>query len=310
MNLDRVCQVERLTVDEETIITEFNLCPGGSAANTIYGLAKLGIKTGFIGAIGDDTDGRMLINALQEAKADTGRIRVKEEAQTGSALCLSDKAGKRAIYVFPGANSFLSIDDVDISYVNQAKILHISSFVEDKQFAMILKLIKKLKPSVKLSFAPGALYAAKGLKALSPILKRTSILFVNSSELKQITGEDMKKGTRICLELGCQMVAVTLGKGTQYRGRTTTSYIRDKNKKYVVAAVKQGAVKVVDTTGAGDAFCAGFLYGLFRGKDPEKSGRIGDIVAKFCISEVGARDGLPTLKKLAERYRKLYGEKM
>lgn len=310
MNLDRLCRVERLTVDEESTIIESTISPGGSAANTIYGLSRLGVKTGFIGAIGEDSDGRVLLDSFHKAKVDTSRMRIKDESQTGVALCLSDKSGMRAIYLLPGANNLLFHEDIDTDYINQTKIFHVSSFVNEKQYKMVKKLVTKLEPSVKLSFAPGALYAAKGLEALTPILKRTYVLFINSSELKQITGEDMKKGTRICLELGCQMVVVTLGKGTQYSGRKTTSYIRDRNKRYVVEAVKQDKATVVDTTGAGDAFSAGFLYGLLKGKDPQKCGRIGDIVAKFCISAVGARDGLPTRQQLYARYQQIYAEKL
>jgi ribokinase len=309
MNADRLYQVERLTIDEETIILESKLSPGGSAANTIHGMAKLGIIAGFIGAIGEDSDGRMLIDTFHHFGVDTSRVRIKERTPTGLALCLSDQCGKRAIYVQPGANNLLTLEDIDINYVNHVPLLHTSSFVSDRQFSMQQEVFKRLNPSVRISFAPGSLYAVKGLDALIPLLEKTYVLFLNEEELRQITGKDIADGTEICLQQGCKIIAVTLGSGTGYKGKTAACYIRDADAEYVVAAVNE-RVPVVDTTGAGDAFAAGFLYGILREKSREVCGRIGDIVARFCISQAGARDGLPDLEQLKERYRQIYGEEL
>jgi ribokinase len=309
MNTDHIYRVEHLTADEETTILELQLCPGGSAANTIHGLAKLGESTGFIGAIGDDTEGKMLMDTFHWFGVDTGRVRLKEETQTGSALCLSDRSGKRAIYVMPGANGLLTLEDIDIDYINHALLFHTSSFVGETQFTMQKEVIKRIKPTVMVSFAPGALYAKRGLKALSPLLGKTFVLFLNEKELKQITGKDIAEGATICLQQGCKIVVVTLGRGTSYKGVTAASYILDSSGEYVIKTVNQ-TTTAVDTTGAGDAFAAGFLYGLLNERGPEICGRLGDIVARFCISQPGARDGLPNPDQLAEEYREIYGEEL
>jgi len=297
---------------------ESTLSPGGSAANTIYGLAKLGVNTGFIGAIGDDAEGKILVRDFEIIGVDTSQIKVKPGLKTGSVLCLSDRLGRRSLYIVPGANNLLTMDDLDLTYINQARILHLSSFADDKQFKMLLELISRLDSSVKLSFAPGALYAAKGLKALAPILDRTYALFINQNEIRQLTGQDVPAGAESCLKQGCHIIAVTLGKGmrlelgkgTERRRAMPVCYIRDAENEYTIESTGRDIAYEVETTGAGDAFATGFLYGLLKGKGLELCGRLGDIVAQFSISKIGARQGFPTLAELAHRYQELYNKQL
>lgn len=310
LNVDHIYQVEHLLDDGESVVKDSMVTPGGSAANTIYGLAKLGVNTGFIGVIGDDDGGKMLLGDFQSVGVDTSQIKIKSQARTGSTLCLSEPSGRRSIYVLPQANNLLTFDDLDLSYINQSKIVHLTSFVGDRQFRLSLDLVSQLDQSVMVSFSPGALYASKGLKTLKPILSRSYILFINQDEIEQITGQDFTAGAKTCLEEGCRIVAVTLGKGVSWRNVTATSYIRDAESEYIVEATNQKAGSVLDTTGAGDAFTAGFLYGLLKGSRLKESGRLGDIVARFSTAKVGARKGLPALKQLSQRYRELYHQEL
>jgi ribokinase len=310
LNMDNIYQVERILEDGETVTRESASFPGGSAANTIYGLAKLGVSTGFIGAVGNDTAGRALLRDFHRVSVDTSQIRIKQEAKTGSTLCLSDKLNSRSIYLTPGANSRLAPEDLDLDYINQAAMLHVSSFVDDMQFQILLELMEKLGSSVQLSFSPGALYAARGLQALQPVLARTDIIFINKSEIRQLTGEDFKAGAQICLNQGCRLVVVTLGKGANLKAGTAVSYIKTADSEYMVMSSQPDTKPASDTTGAGDAFATGSLYGLLNGKNLEECGRFGDIVARFSIAQIGARQGLPTLGELAQRYRQLYNQQL
>jgi ribokinase len=310
LNIDHIYKVERILDDGEAVVLEAGSSPGGSAANTIYGLAKLGMKTGFGGVVGDDADGKTLLRDFQAVGVNTSRIRVKHGAKTGSVLCLSDKLGRRSLYVLPGANNQLSMDDLDLAYINQAGMLHLSSFADDRQLKVVLELADRLDSSVKLSFAPGALYAIKGLKNLAPILKRTHLLFLNQSEIRQLTGEDVTSGAKSCLRQGCQRVVVTLGTGGKLGKATAIGYIRDAEHEYIIEPPSRETGTEVDTTGAGDAFAAGFIYGLLKGKGPEECGQLGSIVAQLCIAKTGAREGLPTLKELAQHYLKLYNQEL
>ena len=318
LNIDHLYKVEHILEDGETVVIETKSSPGGSAANTIYGLAKLGVSAGFSSVVGDDAEGKLLIQDFQRVGVDTSQIKVKPGAKTGSVLCLSDRLGRRSLYVTPGANNLLTMDDLDLTYINQARMLHLSSFADDRQFKILLKLMDGLDSSTKLSFAPGALYAAKGLKALSPILSKTHILFINQNEIKQLTGEDIINGAESCLEQGCSIIVVTLGKGVKLelgkgisrRTVIATGYIRDAEHEHAIQPSDQEIVSPADTTGAGDAFATGFLYGLLKGKGLEECGRLGDIVAHFSITKLGTRQGFPTPNQLAQRYRALYSEQL
>jgi len=314
LNMDYLYRVERIIGDGETVIKETKSSPGGSAANTIYGLAKLGVNTGFIGVVGDDADGKLLVQSFQKAGVDTSQIKAKSKAKTGSVLCLCDKLGRRSLYVVPGANNLLSTDDLDLTGINQAKMLHLSSFADDKQLKLLLELMGRL--STKLSFAPGSIYARKGLKALAPILNKTHVLFINHYEIQQLTGEDITTGAESCLKQGCNIVVVTLGKGMKLRlgeeikpeSVRVICYIRSGKNGYVLKTNRQSKVSEVETTGAGDAFATGFLYGLLNNKGLEECGYLGDIAAKLSISKVGARQGLPTLTELTQSYQRFHIE--
>ena len=314
MNMDYLYKVEHIVEDGETVVTETKSSPGGSAANTIYGLARLGVNAGFSGVVGGDDEGKLLIQDFQKAGVDTSQVRIKPEAKTSSVVCLSDRLGRRSLYVIPGANDLLTMDDLDVTYINRAGMLHISSFADDRQFKILLDLMERLDSSVRLSFSPGTLYAAKGLKALAPILSRTHIMFINRREIKRLTGKDVVGGAEICLEQGCSIIVVTLGRGQKLelsRGVVTAiGYIRDVESEYAIQASSQDAVPPADTTGAGDAFATGFLYGLLKGKSPEECGRLGNIVAQFSIGKIGAREGLPTLDQLSQRYKELYSKQL
>jgi len=318
LNIDHLYRVERILGDGETVADEAGMFPGGSSANTIYGLAKLRMMAGFIGVVGDDAEGKILMQDFQKVGVDISQIKVKPGVRTGSALCLSDKLGRRSLYVSPGANSLLTMDDLNLTYINQAKWLHLSSFVDDKQFNILPELMNGLDPHTKLSFSPGVLYAKKGLRPLAPMLSRTHVLFLNQSEIHQLTREkDVRAGTECCLRQGCDVIVVTLGKGTRlesgegvsHKAVTAAGYIRDAKTEHIIEPRNQSIISE-DTTGAGDAFATGFLYGLLKGKSLEKCGRLANIVAEFSITRVGAREGLPNSTELAHRYQKLYSEQL
>jgi ribokinase len=310
MNIDHLCRVKELVTDGEQSVTGFVSIPGGSAANTICGLARLGFKTGFVGAIGSDKSGKALVNDFKTAGVDTSQIRVKK-AETGATTCISDKLGRRAIYVSPGANNLLDQKDVNLAYLNQAKLVHMSSFADDRQLKMQVALVKKLKSSVKLSLAPGMIYVTKGLKALTPLLKKTFVVFMNREEIERLTGKDVPSGARELVKIGCRIVVVTLGKGLD-RGKSgmVTAYILDGVKEHEVISKWVVRKSGPETTGAGDAFAAGFLFGSLKGKGIEECGILGDLVAGLAIKKVGARTGLPTLSQLSHEYLKRTGQKL
>ncbi len=254
---------------------------GGSAANTIVALARLGKRVGFIGNVGNDEEGKEMLRDFEKEKVDTTGIK-KINDKTGLALCFVDSSGERALYVYPGANNFLSIDEERLNYAKKAEILHLSSFVGGASIEEQKKLVEEIK-DVKISFAPGELYASKGLEFVKELLSESYVVFLNKREIKLLTGKNYEEGAEELLRIGAKVIAITLGeKGC---------YIASKKEKIKVKAFP---TEVIDTTGAGDAFAAGFLLGLLEGKDLYECGKIGNKVASLCISKVGAREGLPS----------------
>ena len=300
LNFDHIYKVERILDDGEAVIDEVRSFPGGSAANTIYGLARLGVNCGFAGAVGDDAEGKAMLKNFQKAGVDTNHIRAKQGAKTGSVICLSDRAGRRSLYVIPGANNLLTAGDLDVNYLNQVKVLHLSSFVDDDQFKMQLELTGRLDPSVKLSFAPGSLYASRGIKALAPLLKRTHVLFLNQEELRQLTGKDLADGAETCLEQGCQIIVVTLGSGRtlDIGNKEAVAYIRDGNGEYMMEAPLGDSADSVDTTGAGDAFTAGLTLALAEGHSLDQAVRFANAAGAITVTRLGTMAAMPTRSEI------------
>jgi ribokinase len=288
LNFDRLYKVDALnTGDDELHIKDEHEAPGGSGANTIYALGKLGLKVGFVGAVGGDSEGREILDSFKSAGVDTTGIAVKDDLKSSLILGFVDNTGERALYVSPRANSALAWQDIDIEYATRSKMLLLSSFVSEEQLNLQKKLLESLPESVKVIFTPGALYSRRGLEALKPILERTDLLFINTEEIKLLLNEDYQSGVKQLMEIGIDTIAVTLG--------PEGCYIKSKEHELEVPALE---TDVVDTTGAGDAFAAGFIWALARNKDMETCARTGNFVASKCIEVLGARAGIPSEPEL------------
>ena len=280
LNVDKYYHVNKIArAGEESFIVRINEMPGGSAANTIVGLARLGAKTGFIGKVAKDHEGDLLLHDFRNEDVNVDGIIIAEEGHSGMVEAFVDKKGERALYVHPSVNDTLTFEDIDLKYAGQTEFLHLTS-MDNKPFQAQKRLVKEL--NVKISFDPGEIYAKKGLTQLRPIIKQSSVVMPSENELRMLAGRDFKKGTATLLKEGANIVAVKLGK----KG----CYVTNGNESHLIPPFK---TKVVDTTGAGDAFCAGFLFGLIKNKDLYECGRLGNFVASKCIARVGARTGLP-----------------
>jgi ribokinase len=288
LNFDRLFKVEKLAEgDTEVHIIDQKGAPGGSAANTAFALGKLGINCGFVGAIGRDHEGEQLIQDFEKVGVDVFRITTLKDVRTGIVVGFIDKSGERALYVSPGANNELTAEMVDMDYLAACKVVQLSSFVGDDQFNIQRDVIESLAGKVKISLCPGALYIDRGLDSLKPMLEKSDFLLMNKAEVEGLTEKKYPEGSRELLGLGIGTVAITLG--------GEGSYIVDAKGEYSVPAV---AKEAVDTTGAGDSYAAGFLYGVLLGKNSEQCGMIGNIVASKCVQSIGARTNLPTSEEL------------
>ncbi len=284
LNVDTLLKVDKIAAaEEESFIRNFEEACGGSAANTIVGLARLGCKVGFIGKVANDHEGNLQMNCFRAEGVDTEGIIHTDKGKSGAVLGFVDKKGARALYINSGVNDLIEPREIKWQYVSQTQFLHISSFVGEKSFRTQKKLLSSLPSTVKISFDPGSIYAQKGFAAIEPLIQNSFVMMPNALELELLTEEkDYPKGSKVLIDMGVKIVAVKLGnKGC---------YVTDGQEKRTIQPFK---VPVTDTTGAGDAFNAGFLYGLIKDKPLVECGRLGNFVASRSITKMGARAGLP-----------------
>lgn len=274
LNMDLIFSVPRTLRDGEVVVAGRRMCPGGSSANTIYWLSRLGVYTGFLGAVGDDEEGRKIVENLKKAGVDTRGIKVKKGRRTGKALSFSDRRGNRAIYLLPGPN--LTRKDIDLDYVRSFDMMHLSSLCGRGHEAQREALMEF---GGIVSLAPGEIYVKRGLRFLEDFLRRARIVFMNRKEMRHLFG-DLEEGVSRCLGLGVEVLVITLGE------EGCVIYTR-KGKERV--SLKE-RIKPVDTTGAGDAFAAGFLKGFIEGAPLKESALLGLELAKKVVSAMGAQE--------------------
>ena len=291
LNVDKLYSVENIvSADEESFIKSETDTPGGSAANTIVGLARLGLDTSIIGKIAEDEDGDLIEYNLAINGVYTNNLIYSETGSTGKCLGFVDKDGERCLYISPGVNDEIQIGEINPLNIMRCKIMHYTSFVGDS-FKTQIELLEKLSKETLLSFDPGMLYVQKGIDELKPILERTDILLINESELRLLcnnTDSSVKELAINFLDLGIETVVVKQGSSGVYATNGTQE-----------CQVEAYECDVVDTTGAGDSFNSGFLYSFLKGFDLEKSCRIGNWVASKSIEGFGM-EKFPSLKELEE----------
>jgi ribokinase len=301
INLDKIYKTNKIVGSgEEGFITDIKAFPGGSAANSITALSKLGLKTGYIGKIGSDEDGEFLLNSFRNEGVNIAGIIKSKQRPSGHSVIFEDRLGEREIYVYPGSNDELEFEEINIDYVKNTQALHLTSFIGEKPFNAQKRLVELLCDHI-ITFDPGDIYASKGLEKLMPILTKTEVIFTNTSKREKgkeiITKNNYETASKELINKGVKKVAVKLGS----RG----CFVADSKESY---HIKPYEVKVEGTTGAGDAFDAGFIYGHIMGRDLFQCGQLGNFVASCCIMKSGAREGLPNRERIEEFERSLTKE--
>ena len=291
LNVDKLYSVENIvSKDEESFIKSETDTPGGSAANTIVGLSRLGCSTSIIGKIAEDEDGDLIEYNLAVNGIYTNNLIYSENGSTGKCMGFVDRNGDRCLYIDPGVNDDIHIGEINPLNIMRCKIMHYTSFVGDS-FKAQIELLEKLNDSTLLSFDPGMLYVQKGFDELKPILDRTNILLINESELRLLCDNNdasIKELAIGFLDLGIETVVVKQG--------SSGVFAIDNHEECHVDVFE---CDVVDTTGAGDSFNSGFLFSVLKGYDLEKSCKIGNWVASKSIEGFGM-EKFPSLKDLED----------
>jgi ribokinase len=278
INIDLSFYFEKMpTKDREEFSKDFIITHGGSAANFAFAASRLGLRVSMLGCVGDDYFGTEGLLELKRVGVDCGNVKRIAGKRTGVVCVLVDEHGERKMIAYRGANEEL------ISAVNEkipdSNIVHMSNV--DKR---VLSEVLKTDIRGYISLDPGG-----GAKKLGiDLLEGLDVLLLNEQECRDLTKLPFREGVEL-LAKKVDIVIIKLGKDGAFLATGSQRLLQ-----------KPFTVSVMDTTGAGDSFDAGFLFGLIEGKDMATCLRLGQAVAAMKIGGKGARSNLPSRVKLIE----------
>jgi len=264
--------------------------PGGSAANFAVAMARLGISAGLISKVGSDETGEFLRDGLRREDVDASHLK-QENGTTGTVLVIVEKSGQRTMLSFRGVNVRLLPEEISREYVAGSRLLHVSgySLVRAPQCDAALTAMKYAKEAnVRISLDPSPLVHLAERKVLAETLEFVDVLLPNEAEAKYLSRKaNIRNAGRTLLEKGASIVAMKLGA----KGCLVMS-------EHEVFRVPPFNVETIDTTGAGDAFNAGFSAGYLKGWNLKRSADFANAAAALKTMKGGARNGLPRMDEL------------
>jgi adenosine kinase len=269
---------------------------GGSAANTIVGIANLGARAAYVGKVKDDQIGRLYIHDIRAAKVAFETKPASDGPATGCSYILVTPDGERTMNTYLGAAQELVPGDIDPTQVAAASIVYLEGYLWDPKsakeaFVKAADIAHGAGRQVALTLSDSFCVDRYRDEFLDLMRKGTvDLIFANEAELHSLYQtsdfdtalKQLRKDTKLavvtCSEKGC-VVASADG---------------------VIAVPAFPIERMVDTTGAGDLFAAGFLFGMVRGTGYENAGRLGALAAAEVIQHIGARPQT-SLKELAQK---------
>ncbi len=262
---------------------------GGSAANAINGVASLGVKAGYIGKVGNDSTGDFFLDDMNKNKVET--FVKRSDTGTGISTVLITPDSERTFGTYLGASVEISDKDVDENIFRNYKILHLEGYLIFNKDLVLksLKLAKDNEMIVSLDLASYNLVEANIDFLKEIITKYIDVVFANEEEAKAFTGKDAEEAVEEIAKI-CEIAVVKIGKHGSLiqHGGTLTK----------ISPVK---AKVIDTTGAGDLYAAGFLYGLSKGLPLYKCGEAGSLLSGKVIEVIGAKIPAESWVELREK---------
>jgi ribokinase len=267
----------------KVLIDKLMFSTGGGGTNTAIGLSRLGFRVALVARIGLGTNSIRILNELKNEKVNCSLV-MRKKGRTGFSVVLDAKGHDRTILAFKGSNN-----DVQYDLLNKNKLktkwFYFSSMM-NKSFQTLLKLSDYAKKNkIKVAFNPSSYLAIKGRKYLKKILDVCEILVLNKGEAGELLGKKQEKNINKLLKdlykIVPRIVAITDGsKGV---------YCYDGKYKYFA---KARDIRVVEATGAGDAFSSGFISGIIKGKSIEYAIQMGSANAESVIRYFGAKNNL------------------
>jgi ribokinase len=265
-------------IGTKIIVDDIHFCTGGGGTNSAVSFSRLGLKTAYLGKIGNDKSAREILNELKAENVSF--IGKSEKGNTGYSVILIGLEEDRTVLTYKGMADDLKSGDVGWEKL-KTKWFYFSSMLGES-FETLKKLAQfARKNKIKYTFNPSTYLAKKGTEYLKEITAGCDILVVNREEAQLLAGSGSINQLLRKLQESAKIAIITDGKNG--------AYAYNGIKKYTVIPRK---LDVVETTGAGDAFASGVTAGIIKGKSIEDSLRLGQFNAESVIRSIGAKNRL------------------
>jgi ribokinase len=251
------------------VVKSTSIMPGGAGGNVVYGLSKLGLKCRFYTTLGEDVEAELYLEDMKRVGVEV-RYSISHR-ETGKCHIYVDKRGERTFFVHPNAAGRINLE-IENEELEELDYLYLDPFPSKQSFDFHLDVAKRAKEAgCEIIINPGFPYISLGLQRLMELLNYCDLVFASKDEIGDLPIQEIQSRVKL--------LVITLGKegSTAYSG----------GRRYFARAFE---VKAVDTTGAGDAFAAGFIYAYLGGFDVESCLKAGNFAASKNVQKLGARN--------------------
>ena len=270
--------------DGKVELMDLHIRCGGPASTALVTLSRLGISTSFLGSLSNDPFGKKILNNLKREKIDVSYLKITPGYTSQFAfITVTEESGKRTIFWHRGTVPHLGKDDVDIAQFPKAHILHTDGL-------MVEASIEAARQARDLGMTV-VMDAGTMREGSKELIKLIDILIASETFATPLVGSNASHETALhaLQDLGPRQVVITLGA----RGSIG---LNDQSMLHQEAF----RVKAVDTTGAGDVYHGGYIYGLVQGWNMSECMRFASAAAALKCAEIGAQAGIPDLEKINE----------
>ncbi len=288
-NTDMVVKTSKMPVPGETVLGgDFRMVPGGKGANQAVCAQKLGMETGFYTRLGNDLFGQNALEYYKNLGIDTRKIELLPQVPSGVALITVDETGENSIVVASGANNAVLPMDVEYArdYINEFDGLLVQFEIPIKAVTTAIEVAYQRKKFIVVNPAPAKKIGERYFKMID-------VLIPNRGEARQLLGmapNDESKSpeelAHLLRDKGAKNVVITLG--------TQGSFVSSQEGDFYVDCVK---VNAVDTTGAGDAYCAALTCACLWGKTLKEACEFASLVSAIKVTRMGAQSS-PTMEEV------------
>lgn len=287
-------------------VNSITMHSGGNAMTAAINLRKLGVESTLIGRVGDDMFGDYLKGCLERAGVKTNGVKLDGSVQTSaSVLMIDEETGERSFFHCEGSNAVFSMDDIDFDVIAENDIVFVTGTFLLKTFdgKQTMEFLKKCKEMGKIT-ALDVCWDATGKwgESLNQVMPYIDLFLPSIDEARMLTDKDTpEEMANEFLKKGVKSVVIKCG--------SDGCYVRASKEDAGIIIPIFKVENVVDTTGAGDSFCSGFLSAYARGEEILYCAKFGNATGAHCCMEKGATEGIKSYSEILNFITKMENEK-